>query len=237
MSSIRTISIVGRGDFGKLVSELIPSDIQQKSYGSKDTPEHVSEIGQSDVIFLSIPLSAYPAVLKMLAPVLKPDALVVDVCSVKVLPAQLLAQHLPKHHNVLLTHPLFGPQSIHNGQQHTLIVTNKADEKADELIQFCEDELRLKVMHMTNEEHDQRMAQVHALTFFIARGLSELDLQAEPFMTPSFQELLDLVKLDQSQSNALFKTIEQGNPFAAAEREAFIQKLTEVNAELAAQSE
>lgn len=85
---------------------------------------------------------------------------------------------------------------------------------------------------MTNEEHDKRMAEIHALTFFIARALTKLDLQSEPFMTPSFQKLLDLVALDESHSEALFRTIENGNPFAADERKKFLDELNAIQSDL-----
>jgi prephenate dehydrogenase len=236
VSNIKTVSIIGRGDFGQLIAELLPEGIQHVNYGRQATRENINTIGSSDVIVLSIPLESYPEVLELLAPELNPESLVIDVCSVKVKPAELLKKHLPGHKNILLTHPLFGPQSIHNGQQHVLVVTDKTDnldEKASEVLHFCERDLKLKLIHMTNEEHDERMAKVHALTFFIARALGRMDLGAEPFMTPSFQELLDLVRLDASQTNALFHTIENGNPFAAAERQRFLRELQEVNTELA----
>ncbi len=232
MSSIKQISVIGRGGFGALTSSLIPDNIEHSSFGSKDTVDNIEAIGASDVIILCIPLDAYPAVLDQLAPHLTPATLVVDVCSVKVTPSKLLAKHLPNHENVLLTHPLFGPDSWDNGQQHTLVVTNKLQGIAEEVIEFCDTTLGLRILHMSNEEHDKRMAEVHALTFFIARALSKLDLQSEPFMTPSFQKLLDLVDLDGSQSEALFRTIENGNPFAAAERIKFLNGLNTIESSL-----
>ena len=184
------------------------------------------------VIFLCIPLDAYPQVLDQLAPHLDTETLVVDVCSVKVMPAKLLAKHLPDHKNILLTHPLFGPQSWNNGTQLDLVVTSEMDDKAKEIVTYCDKTLGLRILHMTNEEHDKRMAEIHALTFFIARALTKLDLQSEPFMTPSFQKLLDLVALDESHSEALFRTIENGNPFAADERKKFLDELNAIQSDL-----
>lgn len=228
MSNIETISVIGRGDFGQLVVSLIPEELSVTSYGSKDTKENITTIGTSDVIVLSIPLTAYPEVLDLLAPVLKPQTLVVDFCSVKTEPAELFNSHLPNHKNILLTHPLFGPQSFHNGEQHTLVVTNKADEKAEEIFNFCSKTLGLRVLHMSNEEHDKRMAEIHVLTFFIARALADMNLQREPFMTPSFNKLLDLVALDSSHTEALFQTIQNGNPYGAEERQRFIDSLIKI---------
>lgn len=62
------------------------------------------------------------------------------------------------------------------------------------------------------------MAQVHALTFFVARGLENMDLPEVPFMTPSYQQVLDLIKLDRAHSAELYNTIENGNPYTAKMR-------------------
>lgn len=236
MQTIQNISIIGRGDFGQLVARLIPDGIAHKNYGSKDTLESLDIIAKSDVIILSIPLQAYDELLPKLAPLLRSETLVVDVCSVKVKPAEILAQLLPDHENILLTHPLFGPQSYGNGNKHTLVVTNTENQKmsaaAQQILDYCEKDLDLRVLHMTNEEHDKHMADIHVLTFFIARALGQMNLQAEPFMTPSFQELLDLVALDASHTEALFDTIQNGNPFGAAERQRFIRILSEIDESL-----
>lgn len=227
--SIKSISIVGRGDFGGLVASLVPEGITHASYGSKDTEPNINEIARSDVIILSVPLAAYPQVLALLKPVIHPETLLVDVCSVKVKPAELIAHHLPDHQNVMLTHPLFGPQSWDNGKVLDLVITKTQGQHAKDIEDFCAKELKLRVLHMTNEEHDQRMAEVHALTFFIARGLKELDLKSEPFITPSFESLLRLVELNDSQTEALFQTIQNGNPFAEEERQKFMTALEDIN--------
>ena len=46
---------------------------------------------RSDVVFLCVPLEAYPAVLAELAPVIRPGSVVVDTCSVKAAPERLIA--------------------------------------------------------------------------------------------------------------------------------------------------
>jgi prephenate dehydrogenase len=189
----------------------------------------------SDVIVLAIPLPAYPKVLAGLAGHLRPETLVVDVCSVKLRPAELLTQFLPGHPNLLLTHPLFGPQSAAHGTAgHHLVVTSERGERARKLVGFCERELGLVIDRMSADKHDRIMAQVHSLTFFVARGLSDMGLTETPIMTPSFQMVLDLVAFNDSQSDELFRTIEEGNPFAVNMRRRLIASLERTDEELAA---
>jgi prephenate dehydrogenase len=85
---------------------------------------------------------------------------------------------------------------------------------------------------MSAEQHDKAMADVQALTFFVARGLAAAGVSETPFMTPSFKRLLDLVQLDRAHSPDLFNTIELGNPFAAAVRERFVNSVTTLQKEL-----
>lgn len=234
--SIKNVSIIGRGDFGQLLKNLCPKDVSCTTYGSKDTAANIQTIGASDVVILSIPLASYPNVLEQLAPVLKPDTLLIDVCSVKIEPAKLIHQFLPNHQNLLITHPLFGPLSYNNGNQGknqlTLVITESVGKKAKIVEEYCAKKLKLRALHMSDQEHDKRMAEIHALTFFIARGLTKLNLHSEPFMTASFQSLLDLVALDASQTEALFETVQNGNPFASQERQQFLEVLGQVNSSL-----
>jgi prephenate dehydrogenase len=87
-------------------------------------------------------------------------------------------------------------------------------------------------MRMTSEEHDKAMAEVHALTFFVARGLERTGLQASPFQAPSFQMLLSLVAFDKTNTEDLFRTVELGNPYAKSAREKFVKTLQQINEQL-----
>lgn len=234
---IKKVGIIGLGSFGKFMASLAPSEVEVR--GSSRTVTEMEgmdilpleEVVKSDVLILGFPLTAYETMLQKIAPILPAETLIVDVCSVKVKPEQLLEKYLPHHSNILSTHPLFGPQSAANGTKgHKLVVTKDAEtERSQELLKYCKKALELDVSRMTAEEHDRIMARVHALTFFIAKGLHEMGLEKEPFMTPSYQQLLNMVEFDKNHSVELFDTIENGNPFATEIRERFIQTMQEVD--------
>lgn len=235
------VGIVGLGSFGKLIAQLAPKNVELVSYdingGSIEGVKKVAlaELAHADVIFLAIPLQAYASFLTKLEPVIRPETLLVDVCSVKVRPAQLIAKYLSGHQNVLLTHPLFGPQSVAPGKTagRELIVTKSNGEKAQKLLNYCQKELKLTIRHATNEDHDKAMAQVHALTFFVAHGLSRANVgDGVPYVTPSFGSLLELVKLDKTHTESLFNTIQLGNPYAQEARETLIENFKLVEKEL-----
>ncbi len=241
-NSIKNIAVIGLGNFGGFVAGVLAKDKQLTLLGhdpcAKTVPEGVravslAEAAKADAAILCVPLSAYAEVLPSLRPLLQAKTLVVDICSVKVEAEKRLRQHLAGHPNLLITHPMFGPLSAANGVAgHTLVVTNASGQKAEVAVDYCEKTLGLKIMHMTNEDHDRIMADVHALTFFVARGLARTGLEESQFQAPSFQMLLDLVTFNSAHTEDLFRTIELGNPFAKQSRERLLKAFNDVNNKL-----
>lgn len=235
MGRAKTIGIIGQGNFGKFFATLIPDDMRVVRYDAAQTTSQAdfTDVSRADIVVLAVPLQAYPEVLAKLADTLQPETLVIDVCSVKVYPQKLLDKYLPGHVNLLVTHPLFGPQSASTSTKgHRLIVARQAGDRAQKVLEYCRDNLELEIINMSAEEHDKIMADVHALTFFVARALSNMNLQDNPFMTPSYQMILDFVQFDHSHSNQLFETIEQGNPYAGDIRDHLVATVTELAAQL-----
>lgn len=237
---VSSVGILGMGSFGSFVaSQISPSmtvrcyDTNSERHRARLTLDTFAEVCASDIVILAVPLAAYPTVLSRLRPLLRSETLVIDVCSVKEKPQALFAELLPDHTNVLLTHPLFGPQSAAHGLfgQH-LIVTKQSGKRAMQAVDFCRTTLGLTVSVLSSKEHDEIMAQVHALTFFVARTLREMGLQHTPFATPSYKMITDLVAFDQSHTDELFATIELGNAHAAIVRDAFLQSVERVHRKL-----
>ncbi len=244
MEVMQTIALIGYGNFGRFVHGFIPDTCQVLIYepqtpaAAKPLPRNarlvdVHGAATADIIVLAIPLESYPALLTELAHRLKPESLVVDVCSIKTKPEEYFQEFLPNHRSILLTHPLFGPQSAQGGVAgHSIIVTKQQGELAGQVVDYLENNLQLRVSLQTSREHDQAMAQIHALTFFLARGLDSMGLQPADLQTPSYAMILELVKFNQTHSDELYRTIELGNPFAPEIRQRFITTLTDLNKEL-----
>lgn len=221
-----TIGIIGLGSFGQFAARVLANQPDTTIIGfdaaGKDAPEYIqladlATVARADYVVLAVPLEAYGAVLPQLRDMLAPESLLIDICSVKTLPEQAIRRELPDHQNLLFSHPLFGPQSAPDGNVSgkQFIVTGQVGERAAEAVQWCRDQLGVQVTTLTAEEHDRHMAQVHALTFFVARGLNQAGVAPGPFDTPSFGMLLDLVRFDQTHSEELFRTIQKGNPYAS----------------------
>lgn len=222
-----TIGIIGFGSFGKFLAEKLSSYGRVKVYDrrGRDTTWRASfgEVAQCDFVIPSVPLEAYEQVLQQLAEHMPLSSVLVDVCSVKLFPVELIRQYLPKH-PLVATHPLFGPESAAiSVSGHTLVMCPEvSDVKPYNDLKKCAKDLELNVVEMSAEEHDREMAVVQGLTFFIARTLDTIKIHDQRLSTPSFQRLLSLAELELHHSSELFQTIQQGNEKTEVVRQQFL---------------
>lgn len=232
---MKTVGIIGFGSFGKLAADIIDPHTEVKIYSPRSVvPDRwaasLSEVARADFVVLSIPLTAYSEFLPTLKPLLGQSSVVIDICSVKVRPMELLQELLPGQ-PLVATHPLFGPESAAKSVKgFTLVVCpESSDPEALETISEFARLQGIEVVRMTAEEHDQEMATVHGLTFFIAQSLVDMGLHSTRLATPSFKKLLQLAELEQHHSLELFQTIQAGNPKAAAVRHRFLEQSNRIN--------
>lgn len=229
------VGIIGFGSFGEFASNVLAPHAEVVVWSEPAVEQGVSfeEVAASDVVILAVPLPAYEPILLRLKPLLHSETVVVDICSVKLESREVMLRVLAPDQSMLITHPLFGPESAANGTAgHELVVCDAVGERAEKCLAFCKQQLGLKITYIQPEQHDRVMAYVHVLTFFVARTLGRMDMPDIPFKTPSFNELMDLIHLDAKHSDELFATIQRGNPFADEIREDFLRVATELEAQI-----
>jgi prephenate dehydrogenase len=232
---MKTIGIVGYGSFGKFLVDKLSGQFKVLVYSRRHQPGEnifvsLDDMAKTDFLILSIPLEAYEEYLTKLRSILTPNTVIVDVCSVKVKPIKIIRQILPDQ-PLLATHPLFGPESAAKSLKgHTLVICPEVSNKlaSDRLVKLAKEQ-GLNVLVESAKIHDQQMATVHALTFFIARALDKYQLKSHKFDTPSYKRLLYLAELDTHHSDELFQTIETGNPYAKAARHKFINLMNDLD--------
>jgi prephenate dehydrogenase len=236
---MNTVGIIGFGSFGQFLAEKLEPYVNVKisSRNPSTVPlrwkSTLNEIASCDYIIPAIPLDSYKSVLSELKPNLQPNAVIVDVCSVKIIPCSIISEVLPNA-KLVATHPLFGPESAAKSLiGHTFVICRDVSDpiEVSKIIDFA-NIIGLNVVEKTTIEHDKEMAIVHALTFFIAQGLVNDKIHDASLHTPSFQKLLSLAELERHHSDDLFKTIQQGNPYAAEARQKFVDELLKINAHL-----
>lgn len=237
----QTIGIIGLGNFGRFMANQAPEESEVLGFDEslKDDVEvaeltlvDLSELlEKSDIIILAVPLSAYASLLPKISNIIRKEQLLVDVCSVKMIPERLFSKHLPSHKNILITHPLFGPQTykFKVAGNNRLIVTQSIGDLAEEVLAYLTAEMAIDVIRMSADDHDKLMADIHVLTFFIAKGLDALNLDDHEITTPSYSMITDLVKFSEFHTEELLKTIQNGNPYAEAARDKVVSEFEKLN--------
>jgi len=182
-----------------------------------------------DIVLLAVPLRHLRAVARAIAPHVKPGALVIDVCSIKVKPLLILEEELPPHVDIIGTHPLFGPQSGRDGIAGLRVAVCAARGRRSALVErFLRTRLRLASARMTAEEHDRQMAYVQGLTHLISRIVLAMDVPGIEHGTKTYAHLESMVGMVRHDSDELFRAILADNPFSGAMIQSFASAAKDV---------
>ncbi|MBK1663953.1 prephenate dehydrogenase [Rhodospirillum rubrum] len=181
-------------------------------------PATLAEAAAASIVIPAVPVAVLAEVAAAIAPHLRPGALVVDVCSLKVEPMAVLERILPASVVVVGTHPLFGPASGAKGIKDLRVAVcpghGPAGAKAeDRVAAFLARRLGLAVHRVSAVEHDRQMAYVQGLTHLLSRIVTKLDVPEMSLATGTFDHLMRMVHTVDRDSEALFRTITEANPF------------------------
>jgi prephenate dehydrogenase len=214
------IGVYGLGRFGRFWAELLSSrfDVYAFNRTNREMPAGVKSLSLAklaclDTVFLCVSISSFSEVVREISPLLAPDSLVVDTCSVKVFPVRVMLEGLPAACPVLASHPMFGPDSGRNGVGGLPMIMHPV-RIADERFRFWAGffrELGLRVIEMSPEAHDREAAFTQGITHFIGRVLRELDLKESPIGTLGYRRLLDIMEQTCNDPVQLFLDLQRYN--------------------------
>lgn len=238
---MKRFGIIGFGRFGQLAAKHLrdhfavtvtdTAEIGDAAAAIGVTAGALGEAAACDVVMLAVPVQSMAATVAAIAPLVQPGALVLDVASVKMLPARWMLESLPDSVDIVATHPLFGPQSARSGLQgQPLVVCPVRGEAHHKVAEFGR-KLGLAVSLTTAEEHDREMAYVQALTHLIGRALVNIRIPDEELKTSSYQHLLELCGLIRDDTKELFFAIQNLNPYAEEITRQFIAEANSLLAE------
>ena len=238
------IGIMGFGRFGKLMAHYLAGDFQVMVYNRSDNagaitaggaiPASLEAVCRQKMVILSVPISAFHETLRRIAPLLSPDALVIDVCSVKEYPVRLMKELLPERVSILATHPMFGPDSAAHALQGRKIVLC-AERIGDSVYRKIKSYLMSKglvIIESTPESHDRQIAVSLALTHFIGRSLAEFGASPMDVDTEGYRRLLHVLGVVKNDTWQLFEDMNTYNPYAAQSRSAFMEALQRIHRRL-----
>lgn len=190
-------------------------------------------IAACDIIVLATPVRQFEEVAKTLSGKLRKGQLVIEVGSVKTLPAEVLQKNLSAEVDIVGLHPLFGPQSGKNGIAGlNITICNVRGGRAACVQEFLSARLGLNTIVATPEQHDKELAYVQGLTHLIGKVFVALDLPQFAQSTKSYDLLCQMVELVRYDSDELFRTIEKDNPFSAPAKKDFFAAVNELEKKL-----
>jgi prephenate dehydrogenase len=240
----QSLGLIGVGAFGefmlKHVAPFFVTYVYDKYRDLADVTQtyNVTSVGfdkvcQCDIVVIAAPVNALQDIALEMKKHLKPGQLVMDVASVKTIPAAILRDTLPPGIDAISLHPLFGPQSGSQGIGGlNVAVCNVRGSRVPGVIKFLEEDLKLNAIQTTPEQHDTEMAFVQGLTHMIAKVFVSMDVPKIQQTTKTFDLLCQMVELVRYDSDELFRTIERDNPFMAEAKAKFFSAIQNLEAQL-----
>lgn len=238
------VAVVGFGRFGRALAGLLDEaghttyaeDPSQSIPDSFAPPEGSDAIASADIVFLCVPVLLVGEVLEALRSRLGPQHLVIDVCSVRAPAQKAMRSTLGQDVPWVGTHPLFGSSAIALGERLRAVVCPTPEHpRAAARARSLYESVGCDVHEEDPADHDRSMAYSHALAFFIAKGMIDLDvLGRTTFVPPSFHAMIQTIETVRSDAGHLFYAIERLNPFASGARAELRESLERVEAELEA---
>jgi chorismate mutase/prephenate dehydrogenase len=118
----RTVAVIGgQGGMGQCMARLFGDmghAVMVADVDTRLTPAEAAAV--ADVVVISVPIDVTSQVIRELAPRVRPEALLIDVTSIKADPLATMLAHTSA--SVVGTHPLFGP-SVHSLQGQRIVLT------------------------------------------------------------------------------------------------------------------
>jgi chorismate mutase/prephenate dehydrogenase len=178
------------------------------------TPEAAA--ARADVVVISVPILATESLIRKLGPLLRKDALLVDVTSIKNVPLRAMLESTEA--SVVGTHPMFGPGTQSLQGQRVVVCKGRGDVWHTWVLA----NLRARGLVVTEadaEQHDRAMALVQVLTHFqtqvfgwaLARCGITLE-ESRRFTSPAYLMELYVAARHFAQASDLYGPIEMLNP-------------------------
>ncbi len=211
--------IGGLGRMGRTFSRLFEEcGLGTPKVCDVDTELSPVELARScDVVVVSVPMEIFPGLVAEIGPVMKPEAFLTDLCSLKEAQVQAMLEY--SRCEVVGTHPLFGPhEPSFQGLRAAL-----CPGRGNRWLSWWEGLLRsrgIKTWTIEASKHDETMAWVQALNHFLllslGKALEEDGISLEQLLalaTPSFERQLRIVGRLALQDPELYATIQMANPY------------------------
>ncbi len=224
------IGIVGYGRFAKTLIRLfdgVPLVVLSRTkHADTDSTTFVQDAKEfyrrATTIFYCVPIHVLEQVIIDHKPHINNQHTLLDVLSVKLHPKQLFDRHLQTSGaQIILTHPMFGPDSSINGFGGLPIMMDQYCSTDERYLHWkAEFESRgLRVISMSADEHDRLAARSQGIAHFVGRLLQEYDYSATKIDTLGARKLKEIMDQVCNDTWELYMDLQQYNPYTKSEVE------------------
>ncbi len=213
-----TIGIIGgTGQMGRWFKNFFEKNkckVLIASRKTKLTPKECAP--KCDVVVISVPIDVTLKVIKEIAPIVREDALLIDITSLKKEQVEAMLKYSKSA--VIGTHPVFGP-SVKAIKNQTVVLCPARPRQWLSWLRNIFEKNGALVRITTPEKHDKMMSIIQGITHFsticVAHTLKKLGIDIEEslhYTSPIYKLRMDMVGRLLNQDPGLYADIEMLNP-------------------------
>ncbi len=213
------VSIIGYGRFGAMLHALLSKGFEVDVYDKKQiNNSDVNEVSLKDAlknetIFIAVPIRDFESLIHEIKNDIQGNKTVIDVCSVKVFPKNVMTQNLSGEIDIIATHPLFGPDSLKDSGSVMTMESVRDSYGRFEFWKNYFDSQNISIEEISAEEHDMMAARSQGLTHFVGRVIDDFGTDQTRIDTEGYKALHKLVNQTCNDSWELFEDIQSYNPY------------------------
>jgi prephenate dehydrogenase len=233
-----TLGLIGLGRFGTTILPLlchshnvVVFDVAMNSpdWKAPELPKNASFAPELEVI--GMPTVCYAIPIRSFKSTLAKHTehwnskdwphLIMEFCSVKSLPQTALTACAPTKVSLLLTHPMFGPDSTAElGYQGRSIVVDDSACSQEHALKWKSlfTESGLLVKEMSCDTHDQLAARSQGVVHFVGRVLEKFEFSSTPIDTLGAEALQKIQQQTCNDTWELFEDLQQNNAYTIGMR-------------------
>jgi len=241
------VAIIGAGKMGRWFTRFFLEEgdsvvVSSRSEGKLlklkeefgvEIASNIDAVKKADRVLICVPIENFEEVVKEIHSHVRPNQVVMDICSVKEMPVKVMHEYV-KAGVTLGIHPVFGPgvKSV-KGQSFILTPTVKKEEAFAENFKGWLEERGANVFIMSPRRHDELMSVVLGLPHFLGLVVCDalLDygnfLEMEKVGGASYRMLLTLAEAVASEETEFYASLQMMLPEVEKIEGLFLEKARE----------
>jgi len=241
------VAIIGAGKMGRWFTRFFLEEgdsvaVSSRSEGKLlklreefgvEIASNVDAVKEADRVLICVPIENFEEVVKEIHSHVRPDQVVMDICSVKEMPVKVMHEYI-RAGVTLGTHPVFGPgvKSI-KGQNFILTPTVKKEEAFAENFKSWLEKRGANVFIMSPRKHDELMSVVLGLPHFLGLVFCDALLDYSNFLEmekvggASYRMLLTLAEAVASEETEFYASLQMMLPEVEKVEGLFLEKCRE----------